>query len=101
MTKFQEMVCGDEGDDFVCGYPMYADSKTKEPLVLELYRARGAAAKDLITNRLRHNALTILRHMVRERAKPDMMHYPLPVQAMAPFVAPMDTRTRSKWHRFL
>lgn len=23
---------------------MYADSKTKEPLVLELYRARGAAA---------------------------------------------------------
>jgi len=28
----------------VCGYPMYKDSKTKEPFVLELYRARGAAA---------------------------------------------------------
>ena len=28
----------------VCGYPMYKDSTTKEPFVLELYRARGAAA---------------------------------------------------------
>ena len=27
----------------VCGYPMYKDSKTEEPFVLELYRARGAA----------------------------------------------------------
>ncbi|CAK8998879.1 unnamed protein product [Durusdinium trenchii] len=77
------MLCGDEGDDFVCGYPMYTDSKTAEPYVLELYRAHGAAAKDLISNRLRHNALTILRHMVRKKAKPDMMHYPLPIQAEA------------------
>ncbi|CAK9007454.1 unnamed protein product [Durusdinium trenchii] len=60
-SRFQEMLCGDEGDDFVCGYPMYTDSKTAEPYVLELYRAHGAAAKDLISNRLRHNALTILR----------------------------------------
>ena len=76
------MICGDEGDDFaarstcfllysteVCGYPMYADSKTREPYVLELYRARGAAAKDLLTNRLRHNALSILRPLLKERKR--------------------------------
>ncbi|CAE7390522.1 THUMPD2 [Symbiodinium natans] len=83
-----EMVCADDEEDFVCGYPLYVDSKTREPFVLELYRAKGAAAKDLVSNRLRHDALTILRGLTRERAKPNMMHYPLPLQAMAPLALP-------------
>ncbi|CAJ1402408.1 unnamed protein product [Effrenium voratum] len=98
IKTFREMVCGDEGDDFVCGYPMYMDRKTEEPFVLELYRAKNQAAKDLITQRLRHNALTIVRHMIREKAKPNKMHYPLPVEAVAPL--PMDPIGRHRARRW-
>ncbi|CAE6966189.1 unnamed protein product [Symbiodinium sp. CCMP2592] len=67
----------------VCGYPLYVDSKTHEPFVLELYRAKGGSAKDLITSRLRHDALTILRQLMREKEKPGKMHYPSPLPPLA------------------
>mmetsp|Transcript_39443 Transcript_39443/g.70560 ORF Transcript_39443/g.70560 Transcript_39443/m.70560 type:complete len:129 (-) Transcript_39443:27-413(-) len=99
MKTFREMICADDEDDFVCGYPLYVDSKTREPFVLELYRARGAAAKDLVTNRLRHDALSILRRMIRERSKPDMMHYPEPLQACAPLLSAPAFRPKRRHQR--
>eukprot|EP00930_Biecheleria_cincta_P086097 TRINITY_DN75462_c0_g1_i1.p1 TRINITY_DN75462_c0_g1~~TRINITY_DN75462_c0_g1_i1.p1 ORF type:complete len:196 (-),score=16.25 TRINITY_DN75462_c0_g1_i1:41-628(-) len=87
------LICADSAEDFVCGLPLYRESKSGGPFVLPLYRALGRAAQSDVTLRHRHDALDILWNSMRVKAlqmrkrgtnlDPRSLRYPVPEENIA------------------